>query len=296
MAKKIRFYAVIHGRHTGIFDRWDGGARASVDHFPEAEHRSFRSLELAEEWYRQNTRSPRSNHSPVYHFNTDTIERRPTAKAQPELHDDLSKQYLVYIIIDPETEEPFYVGETGNFPRRQQAHIRSANTRTKRAAAKIAQILEKGQMPLFKAVEICESKDAALAAETQWIKRCVEKGHTVWNRIREHREIQELHHAPKIQMDSIIGDGPIQLGPYPYTSRFELKTKLYSYISNAPSGRVTHPVALEKLELIWATSKQKKSAPEFWIVPEGVGASLYVVRTDRTASSFDYMAVIDRIP
>ncbi|HEX4547990.1 viroplasmin family protein [Pseudomonas sp.] len=295
MAKKSRFYVVIHGRQTGIFDQWDRGARASIDRFPDAEHRSFRSLELAEEWYRQNTRSPRSNHSPVYHFNTDTIEKRPTARSQSDLHDDLSKKYLVYIIIDPDTEEPFYVGETGNFPRRQRAHIRSANVRTKRAAAKIAQILGKGQMPLFKAVEFCESKDAALAAETQWIKRYVERGHTVWNRIREHREIQELHHAPKIEMGSIIGDGPIQLGPYPYASRFELKTRLHRYISKAPSGRVTHPIAIEKLELVWAASKSTSQALEFWIVPEDSEAHLYVVRADRTTAIFDYMSVIDHI-
>lgn len=296
MAKKSRFYAVIHGRQTGIFDKWDGGAQVSIDRFPEAEHRSFRSLELAEEWYRQNTRSPRSNHSPVYHFNTDTIERRSTERSQSELNDYRPKKYTIYIIIDPETEETFYVGETGNFPRRQRAHIRSANLKTKRAAAKIAQILENGKMPLFKAVEFCESKAAALEAETQWIKRYVERGHTVWNRIREHREIQELHHAPKIEMASIIGDGPIHLGCYPYASRFELKTRLHSYVSKAPSGRVTHPVAVEKLELVWEASKPTIQALEFWVVPEGSDAHLYVVREDRTTAIFDYMSVIDHIP
>lgn len=51
MAKKCRFYAVVHGRQIGIFDKWDGGARVAIDHFPGADHRAFRSLALAEEWY-----------------------------------------------------------------------------------------------------------------------------------------------------------------------------------------------------------------------------------------------------
>lgn len=296
MAKKPRFYAVVHGRQTGIFDKWDGGARLAIDHFPGADHRAFRSLALAEEWYRQNTRNPHSLHSPIYHFNTETIAKAPDEVAlQTTLDGNNSKRIVVYAIIDPETEEPFYVGETRHFPRRQQAHLRTAHERTKRAAAKIAQILAKGQVPVFKAIEFCESKEAALAAETKWIKHYVERGYTVWNRLREHREIKELHRAPKMQMDRIIGDGPFLLGPHSYPSRYELKTRLHSYLSREPFGRVIHPTAIEKLSLIWETTMLAITAQEFWVVPGDLAHRLQVVQVDGVIADFDYAAAIDRI-
>ena len=296
MAKKPRFYAVIHGRQTGIFNKWDDGARLAIDHYPGADHRAFRSLELAEEWYRQNTRNPHSLHSPIYHFDTGAIAE---ASLKVPLHttrdSSSSKRIVVYAIIDPESEEPFYVGETMHFPRRQRAHLRTAHERTKRAAAKIAQILAKGQVPIFKAIEFCTTKEAALAAETKWIKHYVERGYTVWNRLREHREIKELHRAPKMQMDMIIGDGPFFLGHHHYPSRFDLKTKLRSYLSRVPYGRVIHPQAVEKLSLIWETTNPDFPALEFWVVQGEPFHRLQVVRADETAVDFDYAAAIDQI-
>ena len=70
MAKKPRFYAVTRGRKLGIFNTWEGGARLSVERYPDAKHESFVTLELAEEWYRQNNPTPGSVHSPVDHFST----------------------------------------------------------------------------------------------------------------------------------------------------------------------------------------------------------------------------------
>ncbi|MFJ2318833.1 MULTISPECIES: RNase H1/viroplasmin domain-containing protein [unclassified Pseudomonas] len=47
LAKKPRYYAVAQGCRTGTFNKWDGGARIVIDGFPDADHRSFRTLELA---------------------------------------------------------------------------------------------------------------------------------------------------------------------------------------------------------------------------------------------------------
>lgn len=296
MAKKPRFYAVVHGRQTGIFNNWDGGARLAIDHFPGADHRAFRSLELAEEWYSQNTRNPQSAHSPIYHFNSESLRDASSELTfQGALDGTNAKRIIVYAIVDPETEEPFYVGETGNFVRRQKAHLRTAHERTKRAAAKIAQILANGQLPIFKAIEFCDSKEAALEAETKWIKHYVQRGYTVWNRLREHREIQELHRAPKILMDRIIGDDPFNLGHHHYLSRFELKSKLHSYLSREPLGRITHPVAIEKLNLIWRTTTHIAPAREFWIVPGNPHRRLDAIQADGAAVDFDYASAIDRI-
>ncbi|WP_240997162.1 RNase H1/viroplasmin domain-containing protein [Pseudomonas viridiflava] len=68
MAKKPKFYAVTRGRKLGIFNTWEDGARLSVERYPDAKHESFSTLGLAEEWYRQNSPTPGSVHSPVVHF------------------------------------------------------------------------------------------------------------------------------------------------------------------------------------------------------------------------------------
>jgi predicted GIY-YIG superfamily endonuclease len=186
MAKKTKFYAVVQGRKLGIFNTWEGGARGSIERFPEAKHQSFATLELAEEWYRQHSPTPGSNPSPVLHFSTEGMEKQPTtAPQQASLDGAGAKRYVIYLIIDPATEEPFYVGLTTDLERRQQSHIGRARHNTKRAAAKIAQTLDAGMFPIFKVVESCDSEQSALAAETRWVEQCTARGQIVWNRWKE---------------------------------------------------------------------------------------------------------------
>jgi hypothetical protein len=46
------FYAVVKGRHTGIFDNWKA-VLVSVSGFAGAKYKSFRHRDSAEEWYLQ---------------------------------------------------------------------------------------------------------------------------------------------------------------------------------------------------------------------------------------------------
>lgn len=155
MAKKSKFYAVVQGRKLGIFNTWEGGARLSIERFPQAKHQSFATLELAEEWYRLHSPTLGSNHSPVIHFSTEGMEKQRAAP--PQQGGIGAKRYVIYLIIDPATEEPFYVGLTTDLERRQRAHLGRAKHNTKRAAAKIAEILDTGMPPIFKVVESCDS-------------------------------------------------------------------------------------------------------------------------------------------
>lgn len=293
MAKKPKFYAVVHGRKLGIFNSWEGGARLSIDRFPEAKHQSFATLELAEEWYRQNTPTPGSNHSPVLHFSTQASAQLPTVipqqPQQPTLDGVVAKDYVVYLIIDPVTEEPFYVGQTGDFEARQRGHLGKANHDCKRAAAKIAQILDDG-------MTTCESEEASLEAETRWIEHCTARGITVWNRTREHRQIQALHMKPRIEFDRIIGDGPFTLGPYPYDSRFELKSKLNAFLAKSAQGAIKLGMATEKLRLIWKLTRQAGEVSEFRIVKNASKHQLEAVLVSGSTVNFDYGAAIDRLP
>ncbi|MGY2096062.1 ribonuclease H1 domain-containing protein [Pseudomonas simiae] len=88
MAKKPKFYAVTRGRKLGIFNTWEDGARLSVERYPDAKHESFDTLGLEEEWYRQNSPTPGSVHSPVVHFSTQgATEQQIVAPEQATLDD-----------------------------------------------------------------------------------------------------------------------------------------------------------------------------------------------------------------
>ncbi|WP_329604107.1 GIY-YIG nuclease family protein [Pseudomonas putida] len=208
----------------------------------------------------------------------------------------VAKDYVVYLIIDPVTEDPFYVGQTGDFEGRQRSHLAKANHDCKRAAAKIAQILDAGMSPAFKVVETCESEEASLEAETRWIEHCTSRGITVWNRWREHREIQALHMKPRIEFDRVIGDGPVTLGPYQYDSRFELKSKLNAFLAKSSQGAIQPRMATEKLRLIWKLTRQAGEVSEFRIVKEASMHQLEAVLVSGSTVNFDYGAAIDRLP
>lgn len=297
MAKKPKFYAVTRGRKLGIFNTWEDGARLSVERYPDAKHGSFATLGLAEEWYRQNSPTPGSVHSPVVHFSTQgATEQQIVAPEQATLGDMGVKEYVVYLIIDPVTEEPFYVGQTSNLERRQRQHLGRANHDCKRAAAKIAQILDAGMTPAFKVVDTCDSEKASLDAEKKWVEHCAARGITVWNRWREHRDIQALHMKPKIEFDRIIGDGPISLGSYHYKSRFELKSKLKAFLTKSSAGAIEPQLAIEKLTLIWKLTGHVGEVSEFRIL-EGVSkAKLEAVLVSGDTVDFEYSAAIDRLP
>ena len=54
----MKFYAVARGNPTGVFNKWarldgTGGAKASVDGFPNNRHRSFPTLQKATDWLMQ---------------------------------------------------------------------------------------------------------------------------------------------------------------------------------------------------------------------------------------------------
>lgn len=291
MAKRPKFYAVVHGRKLGIFDKWEDGARLSIERFPEAKHQSFVTLELAEEWYRQNSPAKESRHSPVFYFCTS----ESPAPARPDADCMDGKRYVVYLIIDPLTDEPFYVGQTSNLERRQKAHLLSAKHDTKRAATKIAEILDAGLSPIFKVVESCSSEAESLSAETLWVKRCAQRGYKVWNRWIEHRQTQAIYLRPKIDVNQIIGDGPIRLGRYSYASRLELKNKLEAFLAKSPLGVITHPVAIEKLTLIWQQSGQSDAVQEFQLVSGAPAPQLEALLLTGKTMVFLYKAAIDQL-
>ena len=50
--KNKRYYAILSGRKTGIFDKWFGlnGAKSQIEGFPNAKYKGFGSHEEAKKW------------------------------------------------------------------------------------------------------------------------------------------------------------------------------------------------------------------------------------------------------
>lgn len=297
MAKKTRYYAVVSGTPVGIFNAWESGAALATQGVGSALYKSFTTLELAVEWYRQNIPQGSPYSSPVFHFKTDNdAPVPPSAAPQPTLAGIDANDYVVFTIVNPENSEPFYVGETKNLERSEARHLGSASRKRKGVSAKIAELLARGRTPVFTIVERCDSKEAALAAKTRFVKLYVQRGLTLCNRTLEHREIQELYHAPAVRLDTVIGDAAFSLGPYPYPSRETLKRGLQDYLGRLSPGLISHRVAIEKLSLLWATAHPEVDAVSFSTVAAQGGARLQAHLADDTVVDFDYMHAIDRIP
>lgn len=190
---KSKFYVVVKGRQTGIFKCWDGGAREQVDGYKGAIYRAFTTLELAEEWFRRNSTSG-SLHSPVIHFSTEEVVQPAAMEQAGFVFSDTPKShYVVYLIVDPQDNKPFYVGQTGDMERRKATHLRRGRHQSHlRVGIRLAEILARGEDPIFKVVQNCATEEESLIAESEWVKRCSQRGYDLCNRWKEHRELQEL--------------------------------------------------------------------------------------------------------
>lgn len=293
MVKKVKYYVVLRGRQTGIFNRWANGAQEQVAGFPNAEHRSFATLELAKEWYRQNNPHPHSAHSAVLHFaSDDNPAKLPVISQLPLEHLAAPKrQYAVYLILDPRTGHPFYVGQTKNPERRWKEHLKSGLTQSRRFVARqIQKILERGEQPEFQVVLRCNTEADALSAESEWIRRCSQEGHKVSNRTREHLELKELYWRPK--RPSVIAE-PFWLGPYRYASKEDFCEKLSSFLNKSVPGPVSHPLAIQKLTLLVLLHAGSAvligtGIKQFFVIEAENRRVLKLLRTDDTYSIFSY--------
>ena len=89
------------------------------------------------------------------------------------------------------------------------------------------------------------------------------------------------------------------LGPFEYSSKQELLSRLKRYLATAPTGRVTHPAAVQTLHLLIAQhpDAERKIGPgidHFRVARNALGAGqgLWLVRRDGTQASFSYKRCI----
>ncbi|MCO7055676.1 MULTISPECIES: RNase H1/viroplasmin domain-containing protein [Pseudomonas] len=297
MAKRTRYYAVVSGKPTGIFNTWEGGAAQATQGIPGADHASFATLELALEWYRQRVPDGARYASPVIHFETsDIVPEAPHQALQTSLDGMASGQHVVFTICHPETNEPFYVGETIDLERREAHYLGSVSRKRKGVCVKIAELLAQGITPVFQVVERVDSKEAALDAKSRLYKLYVQRGLTLYNRTLEHREIHQLYHVPAVPLTAPIGDGPVYLGPHLQPSREHLKRRVKDHLSLKAPGLVSNSQAKEYLALLWAATHADLEALSFYAEATEEGPRLQANLVSGTSIDFDYANAIDRLP
>lgn len=296
MAKRARYYAVVSGKPAGIFNKWEGGAAQATQGIPGAEHASFATLELAMEWYRQRVPEGARYVSPIIHFETgDIAPEAPQEALQASLEGMASAQHVVFTICHPETNEPFYIGETIDLERRKAHYLGSVSLKRKGVCVKIAELLAQGITPVFQVVERVESKEAALDAKSRLYKLYVERGLTLYNRTLEHREIHQLYHMPAVPLTAPIGDGPFYLGPHLQPSREHLKRRVKDYLRLKAPGLVSNSQAKEYLALLFAATHADLEALSFYAVATEEGPRLQANLISGNSIDFDYANAIDRL-
>ncbi|UVL91806.1 RNase H1/viroplasmin domain-containing protein [Pseudomonas sichuanensis] len=293
MAKRTRYYAVVSGKPAGIFSTWEGGAAQATQGGSGAEHESFATLELALEWYRQRVPEGARHASPVIHFETNDVV--PEA-IQASLEGIAPAQHIVFTICHPETNEPFYVGETIDLERREAHYLGSVSRKRKGVCVKIAELLAQGIKPVFRVVERVNSKEAALDAKSRLYKLYVQRGLTLYNRTLEHREIHQLYHAPAVPLTAPIGDGPFYLGAHLLPSREHLKRRVKDHLSLKAPGLVSNSQVKEYLALLWAATHADFEALSFYAIATEEGPRLQANLVSGTSIDFDYATAIDRLP
>lgn len=81
--------------------------------------------------------------------------------------------YVIYAIINPIDNKPFYIGETKNFDRRKKEHLKGTD---QISGLIVRQISENGFVPLFSVLEEHKDEETALRAEIFWIETMLARG------------------------------------------------------------------------------------------------------------------------
>lgn len=101
--------------------------------------------------------------------------------------------YVVYVILDPTAADhrgrfregqPIYVGRSHGLYARIRVHIgnaKKAKADNNTVAGRIRQILDCGNVPVFRLLEHTDDKALLLDLEKQWIKRFADQGYRLYN-------------------------------------------------------------------------------------------------------------------
>lgn len=91
------------------------------------------------------------------------------------------KTHIVYALINPIMNAPFYVGETSRFNERMCKHL-NCKDKSKEKNAFIKNLIESGNKPKVIILDTVDSKELAIQIEKEYIKKYREEGHVLLNK------------------------------------------------------------------------------------------------------------------
>jgi len=96
----------------------------------------------------------------------------------------------IYALVNPVSEEVFYVGKSADLVTRWNVHMNGINAITEKNVRSFAhancylpmsQLKKLGVVPSLRVLQVCETDDAAFVAERKWTVALLEKGHPIKN-------------------------------------------------------------------------------------------------------------------
>jgi len=105
-------------------------------------------------------------------------------------------KYCIYALVDPRTDELFYIGQTSHLSRRRTEHLDGTD---QLSGVRVAQIKVAGFLPYVIVLERRTDMASALSAEVFWIELALSRGMTLLNaqgvggHVARRRERRSLH-------------------------------------------------------------------------------------------------------
>src|SRR4051812_25135196 len=98
--------------------------------------------------------------------------------------------FITYAVRDPRNGQVVYVGQTSDFAKRKQSHLRHAASSRRPAYAPgyrnistwLQDMFVAGVIPAFDVLEVVDTLEMSLASETKWVAWMAAAGHRLLNK------------------------------------------------------------------------------------------------------------------
>lgn len=106
----------------------------------------------------------------------------PSIPMKPYQAADSYKEFTVFLICDPRTNEPFFIGFSKQFDKRKDSYIHNVTAESKgNVKLYIWSMMKEGCVPEFVVVDRCEEVEIARTKRQKWVEHYVNRGCVIIN-------------------------------------------------------------------------------------------------------------------